>query len=265
MKRFLVFLLALALLFLAACGLQPASPGDAAALPGVAGPLPEAVSGWAELYAAFVKKNYAALSEDCYGGVAGAGFIDLDLDGTPELVLFDSGASAYMGVQLFDLADGQVTCVSASAVAVGEDFGGAYFSRLYVDTLFFEDFRLLESPDGRRWFEVVSKNGAEDFYYNERLRFSGTDGVLTLTSVCYKRVVTDPAAGTELSADYTVGGLPADAAAYALAEQNAQAAGKDTGYDAAGVFLWTDKSYGTDFDGLAAMLDAAAAAYVPIE
>lgn len=254
------------MLGLSGCGAATAGPeASSVPLPGVAGPLPEADPGWAEEYAAFVEKNYAALSESCYGAVAGVGFLDLDLDGTPELVLFDSGASASMGVQLFDIVDGAVTCVSASSVAVGQLFGGEHLSPLYVDTVYFEDFRLLQAEDGRRWFQVLSRNGAENFYYNELIRFSSQDGVLTLESVYYKRVVTDPVAGEEVSATYTVGGASADEAAFAQAEKAALAAGEDSGYEAVGAFLWSDKTFGDGYNGLMRMIQAAVAGYAPIE
>ena len=52
----------------------------------------------------------------------------------------------------------------------------------------------------------------------------------------------------------------------ANAEQTAAAAaGTDTGYTAQGVFLWTDKRFGYNHDGLMAMVDAAIDGYVPIE
>jgi len=214
------------------------------------------------LYRAFLEENYADLSSACYSGFGGVGFIDLDLDGLPELVLFDGGASASMGVQFFDIADGEVTCVSASMVAVGELYGGTYFSTTYVNAKSFEDFRLLEDPDGTRYFEALSGNGAADFWYTERIRFTSTDGILGLHSVLYKRVTVDVETGEDLSATYTVDGFAADQDTYDAAEE-AAAAAQDTGYQAAGAFIWEDKSYSQDYEGFLQMLDAAVAAYVP--
>lgn len=253
-----------------ACGETPpaASDGNAAApaLPGLAGPIPQGRDDWAEAYTAFVDKHHETLRATCFGGVAGVGFLDLDLDGTPELVLFDSGASAYMGVQLFDLTEAGVVCVSASSVEAGLAFGGESLSPLYVNALFFDDFRLMQSADGRRWFQVVSRNGAEDFYYNELLRFSAdAQGLLTPESVWYKHMATDPATGQETEGVYTAAGESVSAKAFAAAESAAAAAGTDTGYTAAGVFLWTDKSFGYDHEGLMAMVAAAIESYTPIE
>ena len=239
-----------------------ASSGNAQ--PAAATPAPR--EDWAEVYTAFLDENHETLTETCFGGVAGVGFIDLDLDNTPEMVLFDSGASAYMGVQLFDLTENGVVCVSASSVDAGMAFGGESLSPLYVDALFFDDFRLMESEDGSRWFQVVSRNGAEDFYYNELLRFSaGEDCCMDMSSVWYKYLTVDPATGLETFGSYTANGESVDAAALAAAEKAADAAGRDTGYTANGAFLWTDKHFGYDHDGLMAMAKAAVDCYVPIE
>lgn len=270
MKRiFTLFIILLLLPGLWACGdeVRPASDGNAAesALPGITGPIPAGRSDWAEAYTAFLDENHEALSVTCFGGVAGVGFIDLDLDGTPELVLFDSGASAYMGVQLFDLTEAGVVCVSASSVEAGLTFGDESLSPLYVNALFFDDFRLMESADGRRWFQVSSRNGAEDFYYQELLRFTADDtGRLLPESVWYKHMTIDPATGQETGGVYTVGRESVSDRAFAAAETASASAGEDTGYTAAGVFLWTDKSFDYDRDGLMAMARAAVEAYVPI-
>ena len=268
-RTIVIFILCLLLPGQIGCGGDAplASDGNAALppQPGLVGPVPEGRSDWAEAYTAFAEENFDALSESCFGGVAGVGFIDLDLDGTPELVLFDSGAGASMGVQLFDLTEEGVVCVSASSVEAGLTFGDETLSPLYADALFFDDFRLMESEDGRRWFQILSRNGAGDFYYNELLRLTGTEGRLTLESLWYKRITTDPATGEETGGVYTVGGESVSDKAFAAAVNAAENAGTDSGYTAEGVFLWSDKSFGYDFDGLMAMVKAAAASYVPIE
>lgn len=254
---------------LCACGgfsapentLPPASNGNAQAVQ----PTMEPRADWAEAYTAFLEENHETLSQTCFGGVAGVGFIDLDLDNTPELVLFDSGASAYMGVQLFDLTDSGVVCVSASSVETGLAFGGGTLSPLYVNALFFDDFRLMESEDGTRWFQVLSRNGAEDFYYHELLRFSpGEGGCMVPESIWYKHMTVDPATGKETGGTYTVAGESVSAKGLAAAEKAAEKAGQDTGYTAAGAFLWTDKSFGYDRDGFMAMVRAAVENYIPI-
>ncbi len=278
MKKLFVFALALCLLAgLAACG-APAPEPTAAATPAptpTAAPTAEPTSppatpsptpagpDWQALYTAYLTENYTALAQACYGSVAGVGFIDLDLDTVPELLVFDAGASASMGVQFFDIADGAVECVSASSVEVGELFGGAHFvPNLYVNANYFQDFRLREAADGSLYFEVNSYNGAEDFRYSEIIRFRSDGGVLTLETVACAQTALNPETQAELYTVYTVGDTPIDQAAYNdILAQDAAAA--DLGYEARGVFVWEDKSYGQDAQGFAAMLAAAVAAYVP--
>ena len=103
---------------------------------------PEAEEGWAESYFTFLDDNFDILSALWPGGLTGVGFIDLDLDGTPEMLLFDQGASATLGVQLFDVSDGRVYCVSSVQESASGAFGGEHFSRVSVCASFFESFRL---------------------------------------------------------------------------------------------------------------------------
>lgn len=266
MRRIIAWIfIGLLVLGLSGCGAATAGPeASSAPLPGVAGPLPEADPGWAEEYAAFVEKNYAALSESCYGAVAGVGFLDLDLDGTPE-----PGAVRLRGLRVHGGAAVR-HCGRGGHVRIRQLCGRGAVSAgstspLYVDTVYFEDFRFLQAEDGRRWFQVLSRNGAENFYYNELIRFSSQDGVLTLESVYYKRVVTDRSRERRCPPPTRWGAPSADEAAFAQAEKAALAAGEDSGYEAVGAFLWSDKTFGDGYNGLMRMIQAAVAGYAPIE
>lgn len=280
MKKYASFFLALCLvLSLAACGKEAPAPAPAPVVTAIPVPVPTpeateapapvetaapAPAAWETLYSSFLTANYQTLAEACYGFVAGVGFIDLDLDTVPELLVFDAGASSSMGVQFFDIVNGKVECVSASSVAVGDAFGGEYYDpRLNVNTTAFEAFRLKEGPDGALYFEVTSHNGAEDLRYSELIRFGkNAAGVLTLQTLACRQTSVDPATQTELYTVCTVGDQPIDSSTYdAILAEAGRAI--DYGYEAGGVFLWEDKGYGQDILGFNAMLEAAVAKYVP--
>lgn len=281
MKKLLCLFAALCLLLsFAACGKEAAAPTPAPTPISVPVPTPvptpppaetpapaeeaAAPAPWETLYSSFLTSNFQTLAEACYGFVAGVGFVDLDLDTVPELLVFDAGASSSMGVQFFDIVNGRVECISASSVAVGDAFGGDYFDpRLNVNTTAFEAFRLKEGSDGALYFEVTSYNGAEDLRYSELIRFGKSPaGVLTLSTLACQQTSVDPATQTELYTVYTVGDQPIDKAAYdAILAKAATAV--DFGYEAGGVFLWEDKAFGQDILGFNAMLEAAIAKYVP--
>ena len=91
----------------------PPSPIPAASEPEVS-PSPETSPSFdeKEIYRSFLSENYEKLSAACFGVISGIGLIDLDMDSKLEMVLFDAGASASMGVQLFDIIDGGVECIS---------------------------------------------------------------------------------------------------------------------------------------------------------
>ena len=224
--------------------------------------LPPPAEGWADSYLAFLEDNYDILAALWPEGLTGVGFIDLDLDGTPEMVLFDLGISATLGVQLFDLVDGQVVCVSSVQESAAGAFGDEYFSRESVCTSYFESFRLSKTEDGY-CFWVISANGTMESSWDELIRFDSADGVLTPVSVCARYLECDEN-GVVVSERYTVGGQEADSEGYAAAAAVYTDA-RDTGYDAKGVFLWNDmQSYDTTYDGLLAIARDAVKAYVPI-
>lgn len=237
---------------------SPASP--APRLP----ELPEAEEGWAESYLAFLDDNYDILAALWPDGLTGIGFIDLDLDGTPEMILFDQGASATLGVQLFDTADGQVYCVSSVQESAAGAFGDEHFSRVSVCASFFESFRLSETEDGF-CFWVDSANGTLESSWDEIIRFDrDEDGILVPVSVCARYLESDSETGVVVKERYTVGGDEADAAAFDEAFAG-YAEAVDTGYEGRGVFLWNDmQRYDTTYDGLMTMAQDAAELYAPV-
>lgn len=237
-------------------------------------PEPAAAPGAEQLamYSDFLSENYDRLSELCYGGIAGVGFIDLDLDDSPELLLFDSGASASMGVQLFDIVDdsGTIECVSANMVELGSTFGGEYFSQVYVNTNYFDDFRLMRGNDGSMAFYVSSGNGSIDFSYTELISFSGVPGdggqtVLHPASRLYRYDEYDMDSGDVTDSRFRVDGADCSVEDYEQRLSVYEADFTDTGYTAAGVFIWENNSYANDFTGFMAMVNAAIDCCQPVE
>lgn len=287
MKKSLSSLIILILCFcLTACGTAPASlnAGQPEQAPPKTPPLPPATatdlpeppsasvspepspapaaddSGSIALYRAFLADNYEALLEACFGGIAGIGFIDLDLDGCREMILFDGGASASMGIQFFDAAQGKVECVSANMAPLGEAFGGEHFTSVYVNANFFEDFRLIEDSSGQRFFVVESGNGAIDFSYRELIRFGmDEDGMLTLTPLFYIYQEYEIETEEIISAKYRVNGTKATEAEYSAAKSAFESGHRDLGLEAQGVFIWSDNAYAEGREGFLAMAEAAIA------
>lgn len=279
MKRLTTILLAVLMLIgLCACGAAEAE--DASAPPATEAPevtevpaagtekedklsLPAAVTGWETAYLAFLEDNYDIFAALWPEGLSGVGFIDLDLDGTPEMLVFDLGASATLGVQMFDLVDGQVHCVSSVMDSAAGAFGEEYFSKVSVCASFFESFRLVET-EGEYSFWVQSTNGTLESTWDELIRFDCADGVLMPVGVCSRYMESDIETGDVVAEEYTVGGAISDAAGYETAAA-AFTQGEDTGYEAAGMFLWDNmKRYDTTYDGFLAMAADAATAYVPV-
>ena len=225
--------------------------------------MPELTEDWAEGYLTFLDDNYDIFASLWPEGLAGVGFIDLDLDETPEMLVFDQGASATMGVQLFDQIDGQVYCVSSVLDSAAGAFGDEVFSDVSVCASFFESFRLTRTEDGF-CFWVDSANGTMETSWDEIIRFDSADGVLTPVSVCERFLECDPETGLVVTERYTVEGEETDADGYQAAAA-AYTDGADMAYDAKGVFLWNNQSrYDTNYDGLMAMAQDAAKAYAPI-
>lgn len=208
----------------------------------------------------FLEENYDTLLSACGDCIAGVGFIDLDLDGCTEMLLFDAGASASMGVQFFDIIGGRVECVSCNRTPVGEAFGGAHMSGESVCANYFDCFRLMEDKSGgERFFEVISFNGAADFSYHRKVRF-GLDGeALTLSNISELYENYDLDTGELTSTECSLSGVPCTEAEYTAALSAEAEKYTDTGYTAKGAFMWTDSSYTADKAGLLAMADAALA------
>lgn len=223
----------------------------------------EPEDGWAEAYLAFLDDNYDIFAALWPDGITGVGFIDLDLDGTPEMIVFDQGASATLGVQFFDFIGGQVYCVSSVQEGAAGAFDDTYFSPVSVCASFFESFRLSKTADGY-CFWVTSANGTMESSWDEIIRFDCVDGVLTPVSVCARFLESDPESGQVVAERYTVSGETSDAVGYqAAAAEYTDAA--DTSHEARGVFLWNDMArYDTTYDGLMTMAQDAVEAYVPI-
>lgn len=288
MKRFLHigFLLAL-LLALAACGGAVEAPEPTAPLSqDFVTPTPEPTADptpspeptpvsplanyaateldWQGIYRQFVEDNFDVLAALWPDGMSGVGFVDLDIDGVPEMLLFDMGASASMGVQLFDIIDGAVVCVSSVNEAAAAAFGGTYFQGLSVCACFFEDFRLLEAA-GETFFSVRSTNASLESCWEEQIRFVRGEGdALCLESLFRLETQSDVEKGTITAEHFFASGEAVDEAAYTEAA-SLMGQAYDLDYEATGMFLWNDmERYDTSLEGLLVMLDDAAAAYVPL-
>ena len=215
------------------------------------------------LYRNFLELNYVPLTTAC-GFISGVGLCDLDLDGSAELILFDAGASSSMGVQLFDLEDDEVVCVSASCVEVGSQFKGSSFDkRHYVDTVDFNAFRLIELADGQLFFTVTSRNGDDTLRFTERFRFGRDDrDRLTLSCLCCANEGYDPETGERKYAVYTRDDETLGEEEYAAVNASLDAAA-DQGCTPSGFFLWDGELFGSDYSGVMAMYDAAVENYTP--
>lgn len=197
-----------------------------------------------EMFKSFLSENYDKLSEASFKSIAGIGFIDLDLDGCRELILFDAGASASMGVQIFDIVEGEVQCICANIQAIGEAFGGKNSSSVVINANYMEDFRLMEDKaTGEKFFVVESINGNIDSSYSELIRFGNDNGMLTLTSVLYKYEEYDIGTGEVLLQKFRVGSIDAKLSGYTSAVDRFYSDNEDTGLECYGVFVWENSEY----------------------
>ncbi len=214
------------------------------------------------LFLAFLSDNYQELSDAFFGGISGIGFIDLDLDGGVEMLIFDAGASAAMGVQFFDIVDGKVECVSANMEEVGRTFGGENFSSVVVNANHFSDFCLMQDKKtSEKFFIVESGNGAADFSYSELIRFGNDHGVLTLDSLMYKHEDYDLDTGALKDESFKLAGKSSDKDEYGAAYRKVFGSTDKLSYTAMGAFLWERENYSNGKDGLVAMANAAQTLY----
>ncbi len=215
------------------------------------------------LYRDFLELNYVPITSVC-GFISGVGLCDLDLDGSAELILFDAGASSSMGVQLFDIENGAVVCVSASCVEVGSLYkGSAFDKRHYVDTVDFSAFRLIELADGQLFFTVTSMNGDDTLRFIERFRFGRDENaMLTLSCLCCANEGYDPETGELRYTVYTRDDATLTDGEYTEINAALDSA-HDLGYAVSGHFIWESDSYSSEYSGVMAMYDAAADGYTP--
>lgn len=216
---------------------------------------------WRTIYTDFLSENYDSLSDLCFGGIAGVGFIDLDLDGAAELLLFDSGASASMGVQLFDIVDGSVYCVSANVEGIGSAYGGSYLSDVYVNANYLEDFHLYKnSSTGEKFYIVESSNGAEDFSYTELIRFKTSNGALRPESLLYKYEsysYDENSETTTTSVIYEYDGASISKEDYTSKYNAVFADCTEQNSTSGGVFIWEAKNYGATHDEFMTLVQSA--------
>ena len=227
-------------------------------------PEPEENVDWRGIYTDFLNDNYDKLSELVFGGIAGIGFADLDLDGVAELIMFDSGASASMGVQLFDIIDGKVQCISANMEDLGDEFGGDRFTKLFVNANLFEDFRLVKNGDSA-FFTVKSWNGALDFMYEEIITFgkgdeTSTGAVLTMSSVAYRYDEYDVESGDAVASRFERAGNSITEDEYNAIMASVKS-WTDMDLDVKGAFIWENTDYASGQSGLMAMVRDAIANY----
>lgn len=206
---------------------------------------------WQELFAGFLSENYELLASA--GDIAGVGFIDLDIDGVPELLLFyDSGSSAAMDVALFGLN------------ASGSVYPDARGPEKQISACLFEDFRLMQDPKtGTRFFIVESLRSADDFDHSELVLFAPSpDDFLSLTLLLGRYKGSDPSTGEYIDELFTQNGVKISADEYARCYRLFFDYFTDTGYDAAGTFVWEKISY--EDEGFMSMVENSIKIYKPL-
>lgn len=236
-------------------GTSPEIPESPEPSPGLSGDTETA-----EIFRSFLDENYSRLEEAGGASVAGIGFIDLDLDGSSEMILFDDGASASMGVNIFDIIDGKVHCISANTQMIGAEFGGKYLSEIVICANFMEDFRLLEdSATGERFVVVESYNGNIEATYSELIRFGKEDGLLTLNSIMYKYEEYDVETGDVTAQKFRVGHTDAMLSGYTSFSEDFYNANADLGLECRGVFVWETADYVKSRENFMLLVDQAIA------
>ena len=195
-------------------------------------------------YNELIENSYDSIMELTFGSISGIGFADLDRDGGMEMILFDGGASAAMGIILFDIVDDNIQLISAYGPTENAAYGLDYFSDTFISANFFEDFRKMKSLETEdEFFLLESGNGNMEFIYRDLIRFGkGEKGQLTLEALMHRTENFDVETGDPTTAEYSVGGESCDKEAYDKAASQFYSGCYDTGFDAPGVFLWEDPS-----------------------
>ena len=268
MKRITALLLAAALLcVLTACAQQPGNTPDDEQQPNdeqQTDILPLDPADWRGHYTAFVSDNYDQLYTTCGEMISGMGFSDLDRDGTPELVIFNSGASAAMGALIFDFVDGAVVCVTDGMAGAGETDAFSPSSDVLVECNGMEDF-LLVSDDaaGEEFYVLDSGNGALDFERRALLRFGCDEqNLLTIETLMSRLDTMDDTSGQLVSSQCEVSGESVTAQEYDTQHTAFFAGVRSTGFTIPGVMSWDEPTYANDYDGCMAMLAEAADNYI---
>lgn len=263
MKKLLCAMLCvLMLLSAAACGKKPQEQQDTQEPDEVDTSVPV---DWYADYSTFVDNHYDTLLSAC-GQISGFAFLDLDRDGTPELLVYDQGASAAMGVNVFDLDGDEIVCVSccfdASVLDEMSVRAGEQVGEISINANGESSFRLLERPtDGTQFYIVESGNGAELFLWRELIEFGcDENGLVTLESLMYRMDTYDENTHELADSEFTVSGETADADAYNEAYTAFFAGVQETGFSIPDVFLWSG-DYTQTHDSCMTMLRDAADVY----
>ena len=207
---------------------------------------------WQDVYVRFLTDNYDDLTDD--EDIAGVGFIDLDVNGAPEMILFyDSGSS--MNVSVFGLD------VNGDIYPDPSRFDGEE----KINARLFEDFRLLEDPEtGTHFFVVESSAATEDFERSELIIFtSADDGMLSPGRLLGKYRDADLVQGEDAGEIFTQSGVPITAEEYERGHRMFFSYFTDTEYEAAGTFIWEKTVYENGFTGFMEMVANSIKIYKP--
>ena len=254
-KRILYMLLASVLCLLAGCAgtAKPTStpaPAESPAVPAVT-PTQAPVSDWAALYRSFLENTELPLPLSY--GVTAVGLCDLDFDVTPELILFDQGASAACGVHFYDIDDVD------TVVYVSGNSDAQPLSSISVSATGAADFHLLSLPDGSKMFYCDSGNGNDQFLFRACIAFERGE-TLELREVAWWSGDYDEASGDYLPTDYRVDGKDATKDEYTKALDTFFDGTEELPCPLALIRLF-DGDYSSDVSGLLAMYDDTCAAY----
>lgn len=155
-----------------------------------------------ELYQTFIGDVLEA-DADYYSSVIGTEYLDLDANGTPELIVYDSGASANWGINIFTIEKGKVYRFTGTngAEALAEPSRNAVdYGYWGVGAAFVKDkwLSFRECTTGACGYLLYSYNAAETWYSAAYYSFSNADGYLydnPLMTFSIEAVNSDPSQG----------------------------------------------------------------------